>query len=529
MSSFSDLKTGITFTLIKGDVRQPHNYAMERVSAGYSRWMIASQYHADIERILRELKVAVSFVSSSPDDQFLLQHPINLEDYIMYHQGYFLDLVHQLKDKLCQLVNAIITAEKNYSGKDEKETKLKKLLKNKIALKVHGLCESLKKWDDDTDSGYISNVLKKRTFYHHFKNPLPNHDDYQKAKTNRFLLSPSFESQLSDYGKQMIVERGEQSLRSWQVDTADKMTTTFATVEANIENISNSLINYYNLPCTNDQNKRLVLQYMRLDETLEVPDSKYSLEAIKQPNRRMLEMLIESLPFILGEKFISLYTIGSIPRGNFIWGISDLNFVVVTKNNQPEFKDIIQKFVDTPANEFKIPIDARILSEEEFMSDEQSKLRFICRTDGLLLAGVNLLTKEKNSNKICFKLAWLLNKDFKGFILSLKKEISDQNRTFTEQELMFKARSLCKKAYWLGFSMVIGNNTRYTPNFREMHELNNFFYPENSKFNNYIYHLLASYPMVSREDLVSAIESVEEKLIPMYNAIDAVVNGVSVK
>lgn len=528
MTALNDLKTGISFTHLKGDVRQPHNYAMGRIPARFSRWYTASSYVTDIERIIQELKTSLSFVTTLPDDIFLAQHSMNSEDYIMYHQGYFLDLVHQLKDKLCQMTNTLITYVDDYSEKHEKSAKLNKILNDKSAQKIPHLCDLMKEWnaDDPTQKGPIAIALKKRTFYHHYKNPLPNTDSYSKAKTNRFLLSPSFEVHLSDYGKQMVAERGKQSLQSWQSDTVEKMSDTLKMIETSVENISKSLVNYYRLPHTTDNSKQIIQRYFSLDKLLEIPDSTYKIDDIKQPARGMLDTLSQALPFALEKEFVALYVTGSMPRGDFMYGLSNINFVVVLKNDIPELKTIVQKFTDGPANALGIPIDTKIFSEAEFMSSEHTKERFVCRTDGLLLTGTNLLKKGKEEN-ISFKLAWILNKDFKDYLVSLKIILANKSRLLTQRQLTLIARELGKRTFRLGFSQVIGNNLRYSPHFKEMLNLNKFYYPSNDGFNNRTYALFNAHPVVSQEDLLDVTNTIEEKMMPLYDAIDKVVNGIS--
>lgn len=526
MSKFSDLRTGISFISIKGDVRQPHNYAMGRIPDGYARWVIASRYHSDVERILQELKAAVSFVSFPPDEAFLLKHSLNLEDYIMYHQGYFLDLVHQLKDKTCQLIKSVITTDKNYSEKHEKSVDLGKLLVDKDLLKIPHLAEHLGKWDENLSKGPISIVLKKRTFYHHFKNPLPTTTSYFQAKTHRFLLSANFQSQLSEYGKQIVEEKGKESLQSWQSDTATKMTATFNAIESNIESIAQALMSYYKFPydATEKSSKRATQRYVGLSKLLEVPDSAYQVTAIQKPIRGILDILAIALPTALGNELSAIYINGSIPRGDFMWGLSDMNFVVITKNNSPEIKTIIHRFIDEPATILKIPVDTKILSETEFAAPDQVKLRFICRTDGLLLAGQSTLLKEKDQ-RISFKLAWMLNKDFKDYISVLKKTLTDPSKTFTHRDLTLLARELGKRTYRLCFSQVIGNNTRYTTSFKQMQWLNDFYYPSNHQFNSKTYQFFDAHPITTQADLLSICDNMEEKMMPLYDAIAKVVNG----
>lgn len=524
MGALNNLKTGISFACFKGDVRQPHNYAMERIPSGYLRWHTATMYVSDIERIMQELKLSLSLVSNIPDDEFLASHSINSEDYIMYHQGYFLDLVHQLKDKICQLTKALITYD--YSSNHEKQADLAKIVKNTTAQRIPNLLKFLKEWnaDDPEQKGFISIALKKRTLYHHFKNPLSGIQSYFQAKTNRFLLSPSFKPHLSEYGKQMIAQRSIQNLQSWQSETIKKMSGTLKAIEENIENISNSLITYYRLPHTAALGKKIIARYVNLDKSLEVPDSNYRIETIKQPFRKILEMLSNVLLLALGEEFVALYVTGSIPRGDFNFGLSDVNFVIILKSNNPQLKALVKKITDAPANEFKIPIDTKIISQAEFMSPQHAKERFICRTDGLLLSGINLLNKEKDQ-KICFKLAWMLNKDYKDYLTSLKSVLEDASNPLSNRDLTLMARELGKRTYRLCFSQVIGNNLKYTSYPQKMRQLNNFYYPQNRQFNDKTFQYSTAYPIATRNDLMGARNSIEEKIIPLYEAINKAVNG----
>lgn len=183
-------------TCIKGDIRQPHNAAMGNVAKGYSRWQTASSYFYDIERILLEMKMSRSFVDQLPDEMFYTTHRINAEDYILYHNGFYLDLVHQLKDKTAQMISAVVNPDEKYSSKTESSVKLSKVLNNDRVKRIPGLKEVLSEWDDSSHKGSIAIALKKRTNYHHFKNPLTGTKSYYQAKAQRNLLRPDIQLHL---------------------------------------------------------------------------------------------------------------------------------------------------------------------------------------------------------------------------------------------------------------------------------------------------------------------------------------------
>lgn len=522
-----ELKGGLLITNIKGDIRQPHNYAMDRVPARFSRWSIATQYLYDIERILQEMKSAVSFISILPEDAFLQKHSITSEDYIMYHQGYFLDLVHQLKNKLFQFINSIMTPDGDYSEKNEKAAeKISKVIANKYVNNVPNLAESLKEWDSDISNGAIAVALKKRTNYHHFKNPLSNEKNYIKAKTNRSLLSPSFQIHLNERGKQMIVEKGIHNLQMWQNDTVAKMSKTFDEINENIQSVSKIITKYLKLSTKNSEaGTHLLLRYARLLESLEVKNSSYTLESINPIFRGLIPMLEEAFAVGLKDEFISFYITGSLVRGNYNFGLSDINLVIVVKNNSVELRELICSFVDNPPKMLGIPTDTKILSEQEFLDSSSEKLRFICKTDGLLVSGVDLLRNENEKN-ISFKLAWILNKDFKDHVSSAKEKLLDTSHVMSDRERELLARDLAKRAYRLSFSMVIGNNVRYTADFKKMRELNNYYYPGNKRSNDIYYKMINNRLIISEEGVLALIENLEKNLFPLYDAIDKVVNVV---
>ena len=523
------LKSALVITNAKGDIRQPQNHAMDRIAEGYSRWWTASQYFYDIERILKEMKVAASFASTIPDASFFAAHTITPEDYIMYHQGYFLDLVHQLKDKLCQMTKAIVTPAKNYSRKDEKDAaEIRKLIANPYVMKIAGLATALGEWDDSTHNGTIAIVLKKRTFYHHFKNPLPADKSYMDAKLSRFMQSTSFQANLSDYGRQFFAEKGESSLAAWQSETKRKMSETLNAIEANIQGVARSLITYFKLPKNDGVGARILKQYADLDERIKVSSARRGRDSLDPAFNKALETLEEFLWTTWGEEIASIYVVGSTTRSEFLLYLSDINFVVVTKNANEARDAEIRGVLNEPFDRARIPIstEATVLTLDEFKSPSSEKIRFICRTDGVLLNAEDSLPSEW-ARKKCYKLAWLLNEDFKEALLAAKKKVLEDGVSLSDFDRAMLARQIAKRAYHMSFSMVIGNHGGYAIGFKAMRQLNNFYYPDtNRAFNERMYMLITRRIDVSLEALVAVIETCEKNLLPLYEAVDHVVNGV---
>lgn len=122
--------------------------------------------------------------------------------------------------------------------------------------------------------------------------------------------------------------------------------------------------------------------------------------------------------------------------------------------------------------------------------------------------------------KICFNLAWLLNRDFKDYLTKIKLELSEKGTVLNDFQLATRARDLAKRAYWISFSMVIGNEVIYTSNFKKMRELQNFFYPNNRKFNERTYMIVSRNIRIDYETLMSLIESYEKHLLPLYDMLE---------
>ncbi|MFO0718662.1 MAG: nucleotidyltransferase domain-containing protein [Candidatus Paceibacterota bacterium] len=513
-------------TSIKGDIRQPYNEAMGNIAKGYSRWHTASSYFYDMERILLEMKMTRSFVEQLPDDAFYMTHAINAEDYIMYHHGYFLDLVHQLKDKTCQLISAITNPDKKYSSENERGVKLSKLLNNERVKRIRGLVRALSEWNDSSHKGPISIALKKRTNYHHFKNPLTGTESYFQAKAQRNLLRPEMQIHLSEYGKQMVDEKRKKNLQTWHDDAKDKMQKTSEVINTNLEAVSKSIVEYYKFPKADDPTgKRIFMRYMPTLESVKTVAGTRTITDIDSISAAMLKGLSELLQEALNDNFVALYVNGSMARGEFNMGLSDINIVVVLKDTTPIPKDVLRNIIEAPAKEWGIPTDIQILIQSEFMAKGNEKMKFVCKTDGVRIFGPDLLQYDPLPNK-SYKLVWLLNSDFKNKLAAYRAWIVAQPSIPMGRRSAMIARDLAKRAYRMAFGQVIGNNTVYTASFKEMRRLFQFYTPENKKFLDMTYQLTQRYPGADKEGLLAMVDSYQRNLLPLYDRVNEVVNGV---
>ena len=145
----------------------------------------------------------------------------------------------------------------------------------------------------------------------------------------------------------------------------------------------------------------------------------------------------------------------------------------------------------------------------------------------MLLSGDDALPNEWPQKK-CYKLAWLLNKDFKEYLLSAKKKLVDEGSMLDESERALMARQIAKRAYHMSFAMVTGNYGEYEAGFKAIRRLSNAYYPDspNRQFNERMYMIISRRISVSQEAVATIFETCEKNLLPLYDAVDHVVNGV---
>jgi hypothetical protein len=266
-------------------------------------------------------------------------------------------------------------------------------------------------------------------------------------------------------------------------------------------------------------------QFMGLDENAKISRSTRTVADLDHIFRGLFENLRDALVFAMPNEFVALYLTGSATRpADFIMGLSDVNSVIVLKNPTPELRALVLNFVETPARQFGIPMDTNIMSEEEFMGEENAKLRFICRTDGVLIGGTDVVRNEKDGRK-SYKLVWLLNKDFKDQLVAARAWVVAQAHPGPNPEYALMARNLTRRAFRLGFGQVIGNHTVYAVSYKEMKRLMDFYTPENKEANRLSYKILTNPILIDREGVTAMLDAYERNFYPLYDAVEKGVNG----
>jgi hypothetical protein len=108
-----------------------------------------------------------------------------------------------------------------------------------------------------------------------------------------------------------------------------------------------------------------------------------------------------------------------------------------------------------------IPLDIHFLSEEEFISDQNKKYRFISKYDGLLIKGKEFKIDEKEFPKPGLFLAIQLNKEFIEKLENIKNYIVGLNNPTTEI-LRFNSLKAIRIMIDFLFGVAISNEPFYT-------------------------------------------------------------------
>lgn len=256
------LHAQIVLAFAQQRTREPGLRAIGLMGHESGRWGAASRYTLEIQRILRELSMAIEFIEriafTAPEHGAFFPS----EDGVMYHQGHALDLVHQLKDKVARLVDALTMI-----NRLTKKASITNLLKKPRVSELPGLADVLREWEEAHHGG-IATALHLRTQYHHFQNNLSLHDKYLSLKTTRLLQQPEIQNVLTKAGKHWVCRRGEQDFRDWRDDILRKLRSTRDLVQKNIEKVAQALSVNTGLPNIENDGMRIIQDELRAQKSL---------------------------------------------------------------------------------------------------------------------------------------------------------------------------------------------------------------------------------------------------------------------
>lgn len=503
---FSKLQTSISLALFRQEADEPQYQALDSMSNEAARFSRLSEYASDVIRIFRELELAKSLIEVLPPDEFFSTHDSTKEDYVMYHQGHFLDLVHQMKDKLIHLVDGLVH-EPPFTEKEHADSNV--LAEDDKVKVISGLSGLLKVWTQVPEAKHgIAVILRRRTQYHHFRNRLHLNSDFQDIKLFRTMQQESAQQILSDEGKKLIAEKGKAGFEKWHSEVLRRLGETTKEVQENIEAIATALLGNTPLPTLETEGKEIFDKYFASSESLKikkVASSEHYKETLFYPIIKTIETV---LPLLLGESLLSIYLIGSTTRGDAVRGLSDVNIVVVVRDSAEKVLPIIQKLIDGLATRTGEEIHLHTHNESTFKSNSQKSIRFTCHADGLLLHGTDLIGEEKFP-KPGLELVCLFKDSAREIIKGIVAEVN-KTPAPKQTEVTKLGRAAAKIGLRIMYWAVLADTARYERSAKGMRDAIDGKYPENKKMTDIFYGLVSGTGTVDLQNLKNLLSGFED-------------------
>lgn len=449
-SNLEKLKAGTVFRNIKKETSEPENIAVGQISKELRFFQRQTQYINEIERILKELRLTSFFIQGCKE----VEPPdgISRQELLIYYQGIFLTLVHQMKDKVAQLIYLITETEIPEKPSIEKDISVSQLLKRREKeLQAIGIVEEVKKWQQEHKSSEIAVVLRKRTQHHHRVSGLSYDEDFLNLVFTDIATKPNFQLALTDKGKERIESIKAESTERLFSKAASNVEDTFQAIEESVEKILGALVDYCSFPLASEEIKKTVEDYDAMLESLDIVNKCSSDKIPREPInfKPILNALVEKMKRKHGDDVIAIYLVGSVGRGEYEFGYSDVNVYLVLN-------------IDKPAQAVREDemVSLRIFTLPEFLSEGCKKFRAISKIDGVLLYGEDISNGEQLP-KAGLLLALILNDDI--------LEIFDEAQRWMEghpeavpEEIGEKSKRLAKRILDFFYGVAMANKPQFT-------------------------------------------------------------------
>jgi hypothetical protein len=157
-------------------------------------------------------------------------------------------------------------------------------------------------------------------------------------------------------------------------------------------------------------------------------------------------------------------------------GLSDINFIIVVKSEDSILVEETRNAIDRLIQKTGHLLDIQILSLEEFNSHQNTKVRFLCKSEGLLLGGQDIVRNEEYP-KPGLRLARLLNSDVKERAESLDQELMNVS---AEDRRGIRGMSVAaaKLVLRLVYSSIMSETAIYERSWEKIKDAINKRYPE---------------------------------------------------
>lgn len=461
------LKTGTLFRSVQKENSEPENIALGQVSKELRFLQRQSEYVSEIERVLKELRLTKDLIKECRMRE--LSAVISRQELLAYHQGVFLTLVHQMKDKIAQLVHLMTEEKIPEKPSIENDVSITDLLKRKEKnLQAIGIEEELRQWSQDSPTSKIAVVLRKRTHHHHRVSGLRYDKDFLNLGFTDIAAQPNFQQGLTDYGKEQIEKMRFESTERLFSGALAKAEDTLQAIEENVEKISSALAGHFKLPISEEEIGQIYKEQSKMLSSFDVIN-RSSPDKISEPYKTILEALIAKTRETYKDQAFSAYLVGSLGRGEYEEGYSDVNLYVILDIDQ----------VAATASKEDDRLSLKAFTKKQFLSEQSQKHRAITKADGLLLYGEDLV-KEEKLPKAGLLLALMLYDDIL-VILDDAMQWMEENRAASPLDISKKSRRLAKRLIDFIYAVVMSNKPQYSASRKERIEKILEAYPENKK------------------------------------------------
>jgi predicted nucleotidyltransferase len=380
-----------------------------------------------------------------------------------------------MKDKVLQFVNLITEEAAPDNPAKESDVSLTDLLRRKERrLSEIGIIESLRQWDQQSAEGGIAVALRRRTHHHHRISGLRYNKDVLNLGFIEIAKQSPFQDFLTDVGKERIRSMEEESSKRFIADAERKSQDTLLQIENNIDAISKSIVAYYKLPFILEDIKRILVDHTLVSTSFDLKNE-CTIDKLPELHKRKLDQFIAKVARNWSDFVDCVYLVGSLGRGEFEEGHSDVNVFVVFRDSAKHglMEDILSLIP------YGDELSLRVWSKKDFHAETNKKWRFIVFSDGLLLFGQDLIGNEEFP-KPGMLVALLLNDDMPKN-LQEAEEWARSNPAATPLQISAHSKQLAKRLIDFVYGVVIANKPEFTSSREERINSILEMYPQNKR------------------------------------------------
>lgn len=412
------------------------------------------EYASEVERVLKELRLTKLLIRECSTGN--VPHEVSRQELLVYYQGIFLNLVHQIKDKIMQLVHLMTEESIPKRLLWEDPIKVSSLLKNKQKkLQEIGIEKQIEEWDENSNCK-IAYTLKKRTTHHHKVSSLKYNENFSRLNLTETLLKTGTEEIFTNEGKKKLEKMRKESEECLFSQASAKVEDTLKAIEGNIEKISSALVNHFHLPISEKEITNICNARSKMLDSFKITNAS-SFEKIPAHHKELLKKIIAKINEKYQKVIETIYLVGSLGRGEYEEGYSDVNiYIILSEEEVPEktLKEIRNDII------YGDELNIRVFSKADFLSEKFLKYRIISKIDGLLLYGVDLVAKDKMPNAGLFT-SLILNEDILDDLDEAKRWVKE-NSSASPSEISEKIRQLTKRIIDFTYGVVMSNKPQYT-------------------------------------------------------------------